>query len=587
MAIEKFLLTGVKADLPAVRDPNKLYWCSDTRELYKGMDLYTEAVRVVSALPATMAQGVLYILPSGEVKVFDGTNTVTVAKPYVTSANGVLTAANTDDEVATAKAVYDSITYAVGEVVKNGGIVNNVISTKAGTITVTKGDYNKLDSATAVYSASTTYFVKSGDAYVVETVADASDFATKVASANGLYVSADETDVAIKGVVVNPTYDASTRTITLPFADGTKSLEINLGKDIFLDPSAQNKYNPATGNIELYLNDGNGGSPTMISIPASDLVDIYTGGTHTDGSTTVTIDSNNEITASVNVSADADNRLSKKADGLYVDAPSKAQFTSLSQDVDALEASLNGEVIVLKDNGAATGASYTFSAADTFTADGAPVTYASAQDLANAIATGSEQHIEVATAGVEDRVDTLETKMAKAEADIVANANAIADVESLVNDAVFVEVDSTYAYDANSTYYKVDSNGDFVKDTSIVDDQTLAAAMGAGTVYVLASDAVEILAAKVAQNAADIATNAADIAAVSYVQCTTNTVYDAAVTYYKVDNGAYVVDAAIIDEPTFTAAVAAGTAFTKTTDAVKENEGRIAAIENSLTWGNF
>ena len=72
MAIEKFLLTGVKADLPAVRDANKLYWCSDTRELYKGMDLYTEAVRVVSALPATMAQGVLYILPSGEVKVFDG-----------------------------------------------------------------------------------------------------------------------------------------------------------------------------------------------------------------------------------------------------------------------------------------------------------------------------------------------------------------------------------------------------------------------------------------------------------------------------------------------------------------------------------
>ena len=585
--VDKFLLVGLKADLPAVRDANKLYWCSDTRELYKGMDLYTEAVRVVSALPATMAQGVLYILPSGEVKMYDGSTTITVAKPYFTSADGLLTAANTDDQVATAKAVYDSITYAVGEVVKNGGIVNNVISTKAGTITVTKGDYNKLDSATAVYSASTTYFVKSGDAYVVETVADASDFATKVASANGLYVSADETDVAIKGVVVNPTYDASTRTITLPFADGTKSLEINLGKDIFLDPSAQNKYNPATGNIELYLNDGNGGSPTMISIPASDLVDIYTGGTHTDGSTTVTIDSNNEITASVNVSADADNRLSKKADGLYVDAPSKAQFASLSSDVDALEASLNGEVIVLKDNGAATGASYTFSAADTFTADGAPVTYASAQDLANAIATGSEQHIEVATAGVEDRVDTLETKMAKAEADIVANANAIADVESLVNDAVFVEVDSTYAYDANSTYYKVDSNGDFVKDTSIVDDQTLAAAMGAGTVYVLASDAVEILAAKVAQNAADIATNAADIAAVSYVQCTTNTVYDAAVTYYKVDNGAYVVDAAIIDEPTFTAAVAAGTAFTKTTDAVKENEGRIAAIENSLTWGNF
>ena len=33
---EKFLLVGQKANLPAVRDANKLYWVSDTRELYKG-----------------------------------------------------------------------------------------------------------------------------------------------------------------------------------------------------------------------------------------------------------------------------------------------------------------------------------------------------------------------------------------------------------------------------------------------------------------------------------------------------------------------------------------------------------------------
>ena len=81
--VDKFLLVGLKADLPAVRDANKLYWCSDTRELYKGMDLYTEAVRIVSAVPATPAQGVLYVLPTGEAKVFNGTDTVTVAKPYV------------------------------------------------------------------------------------------------------------------------------------------------------------------------------------------------------------------------------------------------------------------------------------------------------------------------------------------------------------------------------------------------------------------------------------------------------------------------------------------------------------------------
>ena len=289
--VDKFLLVGLKADLPAVRDANKLYWCSDTRELYKGMDLYTEAVRIVSAVPATPAQGVLYVLPTGEAKVFNGTDTVTVAKPYVDSSAGVLTAANTDDQVATAKAVYDTIVDAVSsateDIVKGGALVNNIISTKAGTVTVTKGEYLQLDAGNATFTAGTNYFVKSGDAYVVDTTVDSSNFAAKVAS--GLYVSADETDIVLKGVVVNPTYDNTTRTITLPYADGTDSLVIRLGKDIFLDPSAQNKYNPATGNIELYLNDGNGGSPTMISIPASDLVDIYTGETSADGSTTVSV----------------------------------------------------------------------------------------------------------------------------------------------------------------------------------------------------------------------------------------------------------------------------------------------------------
>ena len=426
--VDKFLLVGLKADLPAVRDANKLYWCSDTRELYKGMDLYTEAVRIVSAIPATPAQGVLYVLPTGEAKVFNGTDTVTVAKPYVDSSAGVLTAANTDDQVATAKVVYDSITSAVSsateDIVKGGALVNNIISTKAGTVTVTKGEYLQLDAGNATFTAGTNYFVKSGDAYVVDTTVDASNFAAKVAS--GLYVSADETDVVLKGVVVNPTYDASTRTITLPYADGTNSLVINLGKDIFLDPSAQNKYNPATGNIELYLNDANGGAPTMISIPASDLVDIYTGETSADGSTTVSVSSDNKITASVNVSADAGNKLVKKADGLYVDAVAQADFDALDNQVNSVQTQ-----VVLKQAGTTTGASYTYSADDKFLVDGVETVIASDADLNTTLADTGVTSV-VAVVGE----DGLAKRLTTAEADIETNSEAIKQLKKDVDDTI-------------------------------------------------------------------------------------------------------------------------------------------------------
>lgn len=36
---------GLKANLPAERNVNSFYLCTDTRELFFGADLYTEAVR--------------------------------------------------------------------------------------------------------------------------------------------------------------------------------------------------------------------------------------------------------------------------------------------------------------------------------------------------------------------------------------------------------------------------------------------------------------------------------------------------------------------------------------------------------------
>ena len=55
-----FVYTGLKANLPEVRE-NAFYLCTDTREIYFGADLYTEAVRFYDGTkPTAPAQGVLY-----------------------------------------------------------------------------------------------------------------------------------------------------------------------------------------------------------------------------------------------------------------------------------------------------------------------------------------------------------------------------------------------------------------------------------------------------------------------------------------------------------------------------------------------
>ena len=56
-----FVYTGLKANLPEVRE-NAFYLCTDTREIYFGADLFTEAVRTYTGeKPATPAAGVLYV----------------------------------------------------------------------------------------------------------------------------------------------------------------------------------------------------------------------------------------------------------------------------------------------------------------------------------------------------------------------------------------------------------------------------------------------------------------------------------------------------------------------------------------------
>ena len=113
------------------------------------------------------------------------------------------------------------------------------------------------------------------------------------------------------GSVVNPTYDADTRTITLPVtaADGsTTDTVIALGKDMVV---TSGQYNTETHDIELTLTD-----KSVIKIPAGDLIDVYTGAATATATTTVSSD--NKISVEVKKSTVEKNILKSDANGLYV-----------------------------------------------------------------------------------------------------------------------------------------------------------------------------------------------------------------------------------------------------------------------------
>lgn len=103
---------GLKANLPAERNANSFYLCTDTRELFFGANLYTEAVRFYDGTkPTAPAQGVLYIdTVSGAGDVWNGTTWKSVFTAIVTKTVATTIGASaSDSEVPTAKAVKDYV----------------------------------------------------------------------------------------------------------------------------------------------------------------------------------------------------------------------------------------------------------------------------------------------------------------------------------------------------------------------------------------------------------------------------------------------------------------------------------------------
>ena len=297
----QILKAGLQAGYDALqtKDANVLYFCTDTGKIYKGEVDFTNSVIVAASKPATPVVGKVYFLAdTNTVEVYTGGAWKVVSYPVAAT----ISATSDDVHVASAKAVYDYVTGAIAD-------------------------------------------ITGGDIMLKDVVAGDADGQLKVQKAGGA-----ESVVTVPGVVTTPVWDAAARKLTLPVTGG-QSVEVTIGKDIFLDPTAANGYNAETNTIDLYLNDGNGGEATKIAIPAASLIDIYTGENSTSAKTTVSDD--NKIKVEVVVDPVAGNALVLTESGLKVDLSAYAKTADVNSQVAAVQEVAEAADTLSKSNKAA------------------------------------------------------------------------------------------------------------------------------------------------------------------------------------------------------------------------------------------
>ena len=259
MAQVKFAY-GTKARYDALipKDMDTLYFTTDTMQLFKGTTEYTKSTKMVSALPASgQVQGVIYFrMTDYTMHIWNGTEFVQLNKTTVTQ----IPANATNDDIPTTKAVADYVNAKIAAVEGIKGKFVTDVTYNAGVLSVAKGD--------------------------------------------------DPVTTTLTGIVHEPTYDASTRTIKLPVFGGD-TLTIALGKDLVVTSGT---YNAKDKNIELTITSGD-----VIKIPVGALIDIYVG--VATSTAEVSVSSDNKISVNVRVSAKANNSITIEEDGLYVAVP--------------------------------------------------------------------------------------------------------------------------------------------------------------------------------------------------------------------------------------------------------------------------
>ena len=205
ITIANILKAGLQAAYNQLetKDAGTLYFCTDTGKMYKGDVDFTESVKVVATKPTTPVAGKVYILQdTNTVESYDGSAWHTIT-PAVSAQVGL---SSTDDTVPTSKAVYDFVTKIAETITGSDKVVVSMESTTPGKVT---------------------------------------------------YKTADEKphEFDLTGVNTGVQYDATTRKFTFHTV-GSDDLVVELGKDIFVDPTGDNSYHPDTKEIWLTLNNG-------------------------------------------------------------------------------------------------------------------------------------------------------------------------------------------------------------------------------------------------------------------------------------------------------------------------------------------
>jgi hypothetical protein len=303
------LRAGVQSGYNAIatKDPNVLYFCTDTKKIYKGDIDFTESVVFAATKPQTPIVGKVYVLTDTKtVEVFNGTAWTVVSYPMATT----IDADSNDTHVASAKAVFDFVGAEIAKIATSDKTVS-AIANKSGsdaTLTITKAD-------------NTT------------------------------------SDLTINGVVTTPTWNSTSRVLTLPVTGAQNPVIVDIGKDAFLDPAGNHHYETTTDELVLYLNvdDPSTSEPWEIRIPTQGMVPVYTGASTSTATVTVGGSTGLEISTAVKVDQHTGNAITIAQDteeggvtttgGLRVDLSSYATQSDLT----TLQGTLEDEIDAVDD----------------------------------------------------------------------------------------------------------------------------------------------------------------------------------------------------------------------------------------------
>lgn len=256
------ILAGTYAEYVAIetKSDSALYFCNNG-QLYKGTTLYSDQIEVVEAIPANPVSGKIYInTTNNSVTYYNGDIPVTVVSEIVNAIND-----NTNNnDLANVKAIKDFIKAQIAKIPAQVDYTVTLVDETAGTGELTKQT------------------IKQGKA------GSETEVGTIVVPDLKMEVKATPNDGYLK------TYQFTYGTGSAFEIDIPKDLVVTAGEVIVVDSS--NPISGLTDGTYLKLTIANQADPVYIN--TSDLCDVYTGKTVTDG-VSVSVSASNEISATL------------------------------------------------------------------------------------------------------------------------------------------------------------------------------------------------------------------------------------------------------------------------------------------------